>query len=135
MRPDIIKSKIEDGTLKIKPDDLHKAMQVLKTDSEFEYDYLKNLTAVDHQEYFEVVYHLFSLQNGNCLEVKVELDHQEPKVPSVMDIWEGADWQEREVYDLFGITFIDHSNLKRILLTEDFEGYPLRKDYKLNTQD
>jgi len=133
MKPSVIKNQIEDGSIKLDTSKLYNTMKVLKTASEFNYEYLINLTAVDYQEYLEVVYHLFSLQTGNRLEVKVEVDPQEPEVPSVMDIWGSADWQEREVYDMFGITFSGHPNLKRILLTDNFEGYPLRKDFKLST--
>ncbi|SDC80595.1 MULTISPECIES: NADH-quinone oxidoreductase subunit C [unclassified Candidatus Frackibacter] len=133
MKPSVIKNQIEDGSINIEADRLYKTMKILKTASEFNYEYLINLTAVDYQEYLEVVYHLFSLQTGDRLEVKVEVDPQEPEVPSVMDIWGSADWQEREVYDMFGITFSCHPNLKRILLTDNFEGYPLRKDFKLST--
>jgi len=133
MKPSVIKNQIEDGSIKVEVDKLYKTMKILKTAPEFNYNYLTNLTAVDYQEYLEVIYHLYSLQTGNRLEVKVEVDSQTPKVPSVMNIWGAANWQEREVYDMFGITFNGHSNLKRILLTDDFEGHPLRKDFKLST--
>lgn len=95
------------------------------------YDLLSNLTAVDRPECFEVVYHLYSTADpGPPLALKVRLeDKADPRLPSVMGVWEGANFQEREVYDLFGIVFEGHPKLERILLWEGFPGHPLRKDF------
>ena len=96
----------------------------------YSYDYLANLTSVDYEDCYEVVYHLASIQKGGpVLGLKVRTGKEEPSVPSLVPIWPGADLQEREVYDLMGIRFEGHPNLKRVLLWEGFEGYPLRKDY------
>jgi NADH-quinone oxidoreductase subunit C/D len=81
---------------------------------------------------FEVVYHLYSTSTNKRLRAKVQLGEKEPAIDSVADIWPAADWFERECYDLFGIKFVGHKNLKRILLYEGFEGHPLRKDYPIN---
>jgi len=106
-------------------------MQELKENSDFGFDMLTNLTAIDHDEHFTIVYHLVSLKYGFTLTVKVRARKENPEVPSVVPIWGSADWQEREVYDLMGIVFTGHPNLKRILLDDHFEGHPLRKDYKV----
>jgi NADH:ubiquinone oxidoreductase subunit D/NADH:ubiquinone oxidoreductase subunit C len=93
-------------------------------------DYLVNLTAVDWRDRFEVVYHLCTCTPGGApVTLKVTAERADPVVPSVVDIWPGADFQEREVYDLFGVRFAGHPNLRRILLWEGFAGHPLRKDW------
>jgi len=99
-------------------------------ESSFSFDYLVNLTSVDYMDYFEVVYNLVSLQQNHSLTLKTRcFGREKPAVPSVYSIWRGADLQEREVYDLMGITFEGHPNLKRIVLWEGFAGHPLRRDY------
>lgn len=100
------------------------------------YDMLVDVTAVDYlgrDLRFEVVYHLRSMTSGHRLRVKVQLAELDesvpPEVDSVVSLWPGANWLEREVYDLYGIRFKDHPDLRRILLYEEFQGHPLRKDY------
>lgn len=99
-------------------------------------DYLALLTAVDQPERFEVVYHLWSIKDRTTepfvLKAYIE-DKENPTVPSVTPIWRGANYQEREAYDLMGIRFEGHPNLKRILLWEGFPGHPLRKDFEDRT--
>lgn len=95
------------------------------------FNYLANLTAVDYQERFELVYHIYSIPDNRKLLVKADVDHNEPLAPSAVSIWPTADWQEREVFDLMGIRFEGHPNLKRILLPDEFEGHPLRKDFQM----
>lgn len=95
------------------------------------FDYLNNVTSVDYPDRFEVVYNLSSISNGGApINVKVNADKQDPVVPSVVSVYRGADFQEREVYDMMGIKFAGHPNLRRILMWDGFEGFPLRKDYK-----
>jgi len=106
--------------------------QLLKEDKELDLDYLSNLTATDYKEYYEVIYRLVSLGKNHSITLKARLNKKKLTIPSVFHIWRGADLQEREVYDLMGITFSSHPNLKRILLWEGFEGHPLRKDYSLD---
>ncbi len=95
----------------------------------YEFDLLKNLTAVDFEEVMHVVYHLYSMGRRHKLMLKVEVGRDCPSVPSVESVWRAADWQEREVFDLFGIDFTGHPDLRRIMLPEDWTGHPLRKDY------
>ncbi len=94
-----------------------------------ELDYLTNLTTTDQGDHFEVTYHLTSLHRNHSLILKVQCPRREAQVPSVVGLWRGADLQEREAYDLMGVTFSGHPQLKRVFLWEGFEGHPLRKDY------
>jgi len=95
------------------------------------FDYLHNVTSVDWMDHLEVVYHMSSLERGGApLTLKVNTSRDNPSVPSLMPVYLGADLQEREVYDMMGIRFEGHPNLKRVLLWEGFEGYPLRKDWR-----
>ena len=95
------------------------------------FNYLANLTAVDYQDRFELVYHIYSMPDNRKLAVKADLDHDHPAAPSAITSWPTADWQERELFDLMGIRFDGHSNLRRILLPDEFEGHPLRKDFQM----
>ncbi|MBI3744088.1 MAG: NADH-quinone oxidoreductase subunit C [Chloroflexi bacterium] len=105
----------------------------LHDDPGLAFDFLVYLTAVDYIDYFEVVYRLTSLKHNHGAVVKTRAYGREaPTVPSVFPIWKGADYQEREVYDLMGVRFAGHPNLKRIMTWEGFEGHPLRKDFILN---
>ena len=107
----------------------------LKT--ELHFTLLADLTAADYpkrERRFDVVYQLYSFSRNERLRVKVQVGEQEA-VESVLPVWSGADWMEREVFDMFGIRFEHHPNLKRILLPEEWEGHPLRKDYGILQQD
>jgi len=102
----------------------------LKTMPGLDFDYLTAITAIDYYDYFEVVYQLTSLQHNHSLVVKTRCyGRDNPSLPSVVSLWRGADFQEREIYDLMGISFDGHPNMKRIFLWEGFQGHPLRKDY------
>ena len=114
--------------LYINGEDIVKLMQVLKDD--FEYKRLADIASVDYNDYFEVVYHLLD-EKAELLEVKVKVEKDYGKIPSIVSIWKAADVQEREVYDMMGIIFEGHNNLKRILCKDDFEGHPLLKTFKL----
>jgi len=117
-------------TVIIKTEYLLKVADFLKNDPELAFNYLTDLTAVDCHEYFEIVYRLTSLDHNQSLVLKVRCyDRIKPEVPSVTGIWKGADYMEREIFDLMGIRFSGHPNLKRIVTWEGFQGYPLRKDF------
>ena len=110
--------------------DIPSACNYLKTTPGLELNYLNAISAVDFIEYFEVVYHITSLIHNHSVVLKTRIyDRDEASLPSVVDIWQGADLQEREIWDLMGIKFIGHHNLKRVLLWEGFPGHPLRKDF------
>jgi len=116
-------------TLVVKNEKWHEVARFLKEDEQLAFDYLSNLHGVDYEDRMEVCYFLYSYQNRQSVAVKVKTDREQPAVPSVMDIWRGADWNERETFDLFGIHFPGHTNLRRILLPDEWVGYPMRKDY------
>lgn len=102
----------------------------LKDTPELEFDYLTYITAVDYFEYFELIYQLTSIKHNHTMVLKTRCYGREnPTVPSVVSLWRGADYQEREIYDLMGIKFEGHPNMKRIVLWDGFQGHPLRKDY------
>jgi NADH-quinone oxidoreductase subunit C len=108
----------------------------LKSDPDLDYNYLMDLAGVDclhldKPHRFEVVYHFFSLAKKHRVRIKVPLGAKQPEVDSISSLWAGADWYEREVWDMFGVKFRNHPNLKRILMYEEFEGHPLRKDYPI----
>ena len=114
----------------------HEVLAWLKDTAGQQFNYLTDVTAVEYRDGelpLEVVYQLRSLSRKVDLRVKIALDKNQPlEVDSVMDLWKGADWMEREVYDMFGITFKGHPDLRRILMWETYaEGYPLRKDFPL----
>ncbi len=114
----------------VNSDSLFQVAEFLKKAPEFDFNYLGDLTAVDYTDYFEVVYRLVSLEHNYSLVLKTRCyDRENPAVPSVTKLWRAADFMEREAYDLMGIIFMGHPNLKRLLLWEGFEGYPLRRDY------
>lgn len=98
--------------------------------SPFDYDYLFCLTCVDWKTHFTVVYHLTSTRHRHVIVIKAKVDKAEPRIETVSDIWRTAEFHEREVFDLFGVRFINHPDLRRLILTDDWEGYPLRKDYE-----
>lgn len=140
-----------DPWIEVSPDGLVELMTFLKEDAELKFDMLNCITAVDYIQtdpkkaakadfdpHLEVVYHLSSIQKKHTLVVKVmlprwkdDVEGQLPQVPTVSTIWRTADWHEREVFDLSGVDFTGHPNLRRILCPEDWVGYPLRRDYEM----
>jgi len=113
----------------VNPDLLLQVAEFLKTTPGLEFNYLSCITGVDYLDYLEVVYHLTSMDHNHSLVLKVRCDRENPQVPSLYSLWRGADFQEREIFDLLGITFVGHPNLKRLFMWEGFEGHPLRRDY------
>ena len=140
-----------DPWIEVAPQGLIAVCKFLKEDSELEFNMLNCITAVDYlhtdakkaakagwDPHMEVVYHLSSVTKKHTLVVKVmlprwqdDVESQLPEVPSVAEVWSTADWHEREVFDLSGVCFTGHPDLRRILCPEDWEGFPLRKDYEM----
>jgi len=116
----------------VKADQLVEIARFAKGTAGLELDFCEDLTAVDwpKKNVIEVVYHLFSYVHRHGIVLKVEADRQSPVVPSVEGVWKAANWMEREVYDLFGVSFTGHPDLRRVLLPDDWVGHPLRKDYQ-----
>jgi NADH-quinone oxidoreductase subunit C len=115
-----------DAVIAIEADKLKETALELR---EIGFDRLGMLTAVDYTDRFMLVYRLQSRSLSSALFIKTEISRQYPAVESLCEVWPAANWQEREVFDLFGIAFMGHPDLRRILLPEDFDGFPLRKDY------
>ena len=116
--------------VEIAPERLVEVCAFLRDDPELNFAYLSSLTGVDRLDHFEVAYHLLSLTHNQSTALKTKaLDRENPEVPSVVPVWRGAHFQEREAYDLLGIRFAGHPDLRRIFLWEGFAGYPLRKDW------
>ena len=114
----------------IAPESLHDAARFLKETPDLDFATLTAISAVDYVEYFELVYHLLSMRHNRSTVLKTRCyGRDDPKVSSVVDLWQGADLQEREIWDLMGVRFEGRPNLKRVLLWEGFPGHPLRKDY------
>jgi NADH-quinone oxidoreductase subunit C len=130
MHPDLcplFSIEFADGVLMVPRSRLRSAAGDLKA---LGFDRFGMVTAVDFGDDFELVYRLQSSRLGVGLFLKTEVPRDEAVIETITDLWPGADWQEREVYDMFGITFRGHPNLRRILLPDDWEGHPLRKDYR-----
>lgn len=120
-----------DPFLVVPAEKIKEICDTLKMMDQFHFDCLSNLTAVDRKDRFEVVYQLFSYKHKHSATLKVYLPRDDnAHVETVESLWGCANWLEREVYDLFGIKFDAHSDLRRIMLPDDWVGYPLRKDYK-----
>lgn len=122
-------------SITLKKDRVREICRYLHDDPDLSFDYLVDVCGVDYlgkkEVRFEVVYHLYSMKHRHALRIKAEVQEGNPSIDSVMPVWVGANWHERECYDMLGITFNGHPDLRRILLPEDWEGYPLRKDYPL----
>lgn len=120
----------------VNPSHLKEICKVLYSNNTTFFDFLSSITGLDNgpeKNSFDIIYNLYSIPFDHSVTLKVSIPRNEGKaiVDTVSDIWRTANWQEREIYDMLGISFKDHPDLRRILLPEDWEGYPLRKDYKV----
>ncbi len=119
--------------IRIDPSDLKEVCVRLHEDSAFYFDMLSSLTAIDNgveAGTIDLVYNLYSIPFNHHVALKVVIPREQPEADSVQDVWKTANWHEREAWDMFGVRFAGHPDLRRILLPADWEGYPLRKDYK-----
>lgn len=116
--------------VQVEPKDLSEGAEVLRYDSDLCFDYLFNLTCVDWKTHLTMVYHLTSTQHRHTLVLKVKLDRANPQVETVCRIWKTAELLEREVRELFGVTFLHHPDPRNLILPDEWNGYPLRKDYE-----
>lgn len=127
-----VKFDRDEMTIYVERGAIREACALLKEDPVCPFNFLSDITCVDwlpNEPRFEVIYHLLSFLKKERVRLKVRLDSASPAVESVTSIWPGANYFEREVYDLFGVRFTGHPYLRRILMPEDWEGHPLRKDY------
>lgn len=121
-----------DETIVVPAESIAETLEALRSDTDLDLEVLMDLCGVDRlpeRPRFEVVYHMASIRKRHRLRVKVRVDERDPVVPTVSTLWPGANWFERETWDMFGIRFDGHLDLRRILMYEQFEGHPLRKDY------
>jgi NADH-quinone oxidoreductase subunit C len=120
-----------DPYLFVEPAGIIEVSRYLRDDPELKFEILSDLTAVDwpKEDRLHVVYHLYSYTHRHAIAVKVRVPREDPRVATVEEIWRAANWMEREVFDLFGVVFEGHGDLRRIMLPEDWVGHPLRKDY------
>ena len=127
--PDAVVS-ITDAAILVNSSSLLDVGAFLKDAPGLDFDYLTTITAVDYYQYFEVVYLFVSIEHNHSLVIKTRCQGRDnPTLPSLVGLWRSADHQEREIYDLMGITFEGHPNMKRIVLWSDFQGHPQRKDF------
>ena len=129
---------LEGDILIIEPKNLIPICRVLKEAERFGIDYLSNLTAVDFpkESRIDLIYHLFSMKHKHGpITLTAHLNREKPIIASATAIWRGAEYQEREVFDLYGVQFEGHPDLRRILMWDGFEGFPMRKDYVTEDQD
>jgi NADH-quinone oxidoreductase subunit C len=116
--------------LLVKSETLTAVAEYLKNTKSLDFDYFNYVTAVDYYSYFELVYRLESIEHNHSIVIKTRCyDRDNPTIPSLIGLWQGANFQEREIYDLMGIKFEGHPNLERMFLWEGFPGHPLRKDW------
>jgi NADH-quinone oxidoreductase subunit C len=131
--PDAVVAR-DEVTVVVGREELHPTLRWLRDDPDLSFDFLSDVTASDwpdREPRFWLAYHLYSLQRRHRLRVKVGLGADDPIVPSVVPLWPTADWFERELWDFFGIRFDGHPDLRRIIMPDDWDGHPLRKDYTL----
>lgn len=114
----------------VEPQEWPSFAQTLRYTRPLYFDYLFCLTCVDWKTHLTMVYHLSSIKHRNTLVVKVKLDRSAPEVETVSDIWKTAELLEREVAEMFGVTFLNHPDPRHLILPDEWEGYPLRKDYE-----
>jgi len=124
--------KAKDAFCQVEPSSMGVVCRLLRTDPDLGFDTLECLTGIDRpkEQQILLVYHVCSRAKKHRLVLKTALDRADPVAPSVTDVWSAANWLERECFDLLGVLFVGHPDLRRLLLPEDWEGYPLRKDYQ-----
>jgi NADH-quinone oxidoreductase subunit C len=123
---------IEENSIQIEKENLLSICTFLHETENLYFDHLASISGLDNKpkaETLELVYHLYSIPYGHSLAIHILLEREKPSVDSLTPIWKGADWHEREVFDLYGISFNNHPDLRRILLPANWEGHPMRKDY------
>lgn len=135
--PDSIESSNEfrgDLTVQVKKNDIVKVGEFLKNDPELSFDLIIDLLGVDMyrpERRFEVIYNIYSIKNSKYVRLKVLVDEDDCVVPTVTGVWPGANWHERETYDMMGVKFSGHPDLRRMYMPEEYEYHPLRKDFPL----
>lgn len=127
---ELVEDEKSDPFIVCKADDIVDICLFLRDEDDMKFDYPVNLSGLDLKKQLGVVYHLYSITLKHRIVLKVIVDKDNPEVESVEKVWKSMNWHEREAFDMFGIQFTNHPDLRRILSPYDWEGYPLRKDYK-----
>jgi len=125
---------LDELTIKLPKEQIVKVCEFLKKDSDLEFLLCQDITAIDwakRKNRFSVIYHIYSFKNNFRLRLKADVDESNCAIDTVSSVWKGANWQERETYDMYGINFNNHPDLRRMYMPEDFEHHPLRKDFPL----
>ena len=129
-----------DPVLFVGKERIHEVAEYLKNHPDLNFDYLSHITGADYlnedrEPRFEVIYELHSIEKNHSIRIRVGLDEEDPTIPTVSDLWKGALYPERELFDMFGFNIEGHPNLDRLIMPEEWEGNPLRKDYPLTIED
>ncbi len=129
-----------DAVIFVSPENLHQVAQTLKEDADLQMEYLSDIRGVDYLDQdreprYESVYELHSFEHNHSVRIRVGLEEENPSVPTVSDLWKGALYPERELFDMLGFDIPGHPELKRLIMPEEWEGHPLRRDYPLTTED
>ena len=129
-----------DSVIFIAPEKIHDVMGYLKDDPDLNFDYLSNITGADYlneerEPRFEVIYELHSIDKNHSIRIRVGLEEEATTIATVSDLWKGALYPERELFDMFGFNVLGHPNLSRLIMPDEWEGNPLRKDYPLITEE
>ena len=127
---DFVEEKNFDPYINVKPEKLRDICLFMRDADSLDFDYLTMISGMDLGEELGIVYHLYSVTLKHNIVLKLKVPKEKPDVPTVELVWRAADWHEREAYDMFGVNFVGHHNLIRILCPYDWEGFPLRRDYK-----
>jgi NADH-quinone oxidoreductase subunit C len=125
---------LDQAVVRVRPERYRDLVTTLRDDAEFACDFLDFVSAVDREDGFDVVTQLWSTRHHHQVRIKVAAEKERPSVPTISDLYPGANWHERETWELFGIEFEGHPQLVKLLLPEQFEGHPLRKDFALTTR-
>ena len=129
-----------DPVLFIAPGAIYKVAEYLKNDPDLNFDYLSHITGADYLDQereprFEVVYELHSIEKNHSIRIRIGLEEEDPTISTVSDLWKGALYPERELFDMFGFNVTGHPKLSRLIMPDEWEGNPLRKDYPLTIED
>ena len=124
-----IGAAVDEVTVTVAAERVPEVCRIAKDHPDLNFDYLRCISAVDYVERIEVSYHLFSLRRRHKMVIKTNVQPDEPRIPTVVSVWRGADWFEREAHDLYGVVFQDHPNLSPLLLYDGFEGHPGLKSF------
>ena len=138
---DLLKAEITfgDSVIHVTPENLYGVAQFLRDDEDLKFDYLSHITGVDYLDLereprFEAVYELHSLEKNHSIRIRVGIPEENPSVPTVINLWPSATFPERELFDMFGLNIEGHPDLRRLLMPDDWEGHPLRRDYSITRE-